>query len=91
MTRTTHHHGTVGPWEAIGRHVFQAEGVGGKQIVFHAPTKEDARLIAAAPEMLDALLVLVAHHGESGSCENCKHAETVIEKATRDPQKSSAQ
>lgn len=41
----------------------------------------NARLIVAAPRMLEALKVLVAHHGESATCENCKYAEAVIAEA----------
>jgi len=44
-------------------------------------SEANAHLIAASPEMLVALQVLVAHHGESGACENCKYAETVIARA----------
>lgn len=38
----------------------------------------NARLIVSAPELLDALGALVAHHGESATCENCRRAEALI-------------
>jgi len=55
---------TPGPWESISCRVFQVDSVGGRQIVTgcRGGTDEEMRanalLIAAAPELLDAVRVL---------------------------------
>lgn len=57
MSAITH---TPGPWIKVGNSVFKAKEDGGKYYaemsVAVTHTEEDARLIAAAPDLLEALI-----------------------------------
>jgi len=72
---------TPGPWEVIGRSIFQKDEVGGRGVLHGASVKgkdEDEieaniRLIAAAPELLEALESFVSAKNkcgwEEGQCD----------------------
>ena len=64
---------TPGPWVIIGRSIYQVEEVGGREVVHGNGIKgrddaneaaANARLLAAAPELLEALKWAI-HHVEN--------------------------
>lgn len=79
---------TPGPWVADGSEITTATwvcGADGKRICTMRPSFADwsnARLIAAAPELLEALKDLVARIDEYGSPISASFARAAIAKAT---------
>ena len=77
---------TTGPWCVIGSHVYQVEEVGGRGVlhggsVKGATTEEreaNIRLIAAAPELLEALWVLLGGIDEATFIAEERGEETYL-------------
>ena len=62
IEQVTREPGEVRTWWEV--HAFASNGIGSKHVA-HIPSEADARLIAAAPDLLAALEDLV------GYCDNC--------------------
>jgi len=86
---------TPGPWHTGGqddRIIYAADGFAvADATVFHGrPETHNARLIAAAPELLDALKVLLSLHDSQVDTADAwnvsmEEARTAISKATGEP------
>jgi hypothetical protein len=89
---------TPGPWEVLSRSIYQVDAIGGREVVHgngikgrdnNQEREANARLIAAAPELLAALKGLVGAHlstpGPRGVMLDVPHflkqAEATIAKA----------
>jgi len=82
---------TPGPWEVIGRSIFQKDEVGGRGVLHGASVKgaseeeieANIRLIAAAPELLEALENILNVHAYTGFVDQevMEQAEEIIRKA----------
>ena len=78
---------TPGPWviDFASERIYGTDGFGEHQVVVYETNtnEEDIRLIAAAPELLDALRPFANFAcDEPCECNNCK-ARVVIAKATQ--------
>ena len=86
--------GTPGPWFVEDNQtIFPAVQVAGFEdsgnrhlqvVIYSNSQEEDARLIAAAPELLEALVALTANYAdvEPGGSKNVDKARAAIAKAT---------
>jgi hypothetical protein len=93
---------TPGPWDAVDKRPDGFTGYSvfsGNQFVAYVgdsdrvtPVEANARLIAAAPELLEACQKLLPAYGEAhalydlGDCEGSILARAAIAKATQEPQ-----
>ncbi len=72
---------TKGPWRAVGSTVYFPNSLGGFCIQSCPDSQENARLIAAAPELLEIVIDLLDAFGE-GDSEIENDARAIIAKAT---------